>query len=190
MGLLKLHMVVAIAIGLLVSLVPVGGRAGELNSDTLSKEEREHARAEAARQRSVARARALLGYEVLPEQFGANQRFDYFTLSQQAARIGAILRDMAIAARQQTTALPLMPSGPAADGASMVEIYGPGGPTEKSVRALLEYRLIVLGNPRLAVGEITETEQKVIAAIITRKESSVVTRYEIDKASGAWSQAP
>lgn len=157
-------------------------RADESKS-VRSEEERRHERADRMRRESAARAQAGLGYETLPEQGPATRTIDFYSLSVQAERIGAILREIARAAHGGGAALPGIPSAP---GEATRDIYGPGGPSVKSVKALLSYRLIVLGNPRLAVGKVTEDDKSVTAEIVTAKEGTVVERYRIDKRTGGW----
>jgi hypothetical protein len=62
------------------------------------------------------------------------------------------------------------PGGPTRAGvgtANIQAIYGPKGPTEKSVRLLLEYWLMVAGNRRLKVGRIVDSGDEVIAQVVT-----------------------
>jgi len=94
--------------------------------------------------------------------------------------------------RQQATAAvrPVVPPAPgistlgeAQSGATA--IYGPEGPTERSVRLLLEYRLMVTGNPRLRIGKIADDGTSVTAQVVTA-EGSLVEEYGIDKKTGVW----
>ena len=107
---------------------------------------------------------------------------DFYALSQQIARLGAYL---------QMLAQPLAPPAPpglAVPGAPDAEsggIYGPHGPTAKSVRLILEYRLLVAGNPRLRVGDVREAADVVIAQVVTA-DGALVEEYAVDKKSGAW----
>ena len=55
-------------------------------------------------------------------------------------------------------------------------MYGPGGPTRKSVRLLLEYRLMVAGNPRLTVGVVRDDGDKVIAQVTTAGGATALHR--------------
>lgn len=87
---------------------------------------------------------------------------------------------------------PVVPPGPtvglAPDVPSpsyLTAIYGPDGPTVRSVKALLEYRLVVVGNPRLEAGKLTEDENGVVAEIVT-KDGSLVEKCFIDKRTGLW----
>lgn len=108
---------------------------------------------------------------------------DFYALSQQIARLGAYL---------QALAQPLVPPAPpglAVPGAQDAEpggIYGPQGPTAKSVRLILEYRLMVAGNPRLRAGEVREEADVVVAQVVTT-EGALVEEYTVNKKSGIWS---
>ena len=66
------------------------------------------------------------------------------------------------------------------------DVYGPGGPTVRSVKALLQYRLVLLGNQRLKAGRIYERDKRIIAEVVTAREGALVARYMIDKTTGAW----
>lgn len=65
-------------------------------------------------------------------------------------------------------------------------VYGPDGATVESVSALLAYRLVLLGNPRLEAGKVYEEEDAIIAEVVTKKEQALVARYRIDKKTGVW----
>lgn len=151
--------------------------------DNRTFKERKHDRAKQVRRDSAARARSLLGRDALPEQDDNVQAIDFYSLSLQIQRLGAVLQAMAHANREQPTGLPGLP-GPLAG--SQRDLYGPSGPTVKSVSALLNYRLTVLGNPRLGLGRVTESDESVMAEIVTVKEGTVVEQYVIDKRTGAW----
>jgi hypothetical protein len=75
---------------------------------------------------------------------------------------------------------------PKVTGRSLQSIYGPDGPTIKSVSALLAYRLVLLGNPRLRAGRVYEKDGWIVAEVVTTKERSLVARYLVNKNSGAW----
>jgi hypothetical protein len=65
-------------------------------------------------------------------------------------------------------------------------IYGPDGPTVGSVQALLGYRLVLLGNPRLKAGPVYEKDGWISAEIVTAKEQALVARYMVNKTTGVW----
>ena len=69
--------------------------------------------------------------------------------------------------------------------AALVRLYGPNGPTERSVRLILEYRLMVAGNRRLTVGKIKDQGNEITAEVIT-VDGSLVEKYTIDKYVGEW----
>ena len=75
---------------------------------------------------------------------------------------------------------------PKVRGRDLREVYGPKGPTLRSVRALLTYRLVLLGNDRLTTGRVYERDKRIIAEIVTVREKAVVARYMIDKTTGTW----
>ncbi|HSR55747.1 MAG TPA: hypothetical protein VLN73_05875, partial [Alphaproteobacteria bacterium] len=71
-------------------------------------------------------------------------------------------------------------------GRDVRAVYGPKGPTLQSVEALLNYRLVLLGNERLTAGRIFERDTRIIAEIVTAKEKALVARYLINKETGVW----
>ncbi len=75
---------------------------------------------------------------------------------------------------------------PQMHGRDVRSVYGPRGPTPRSVEALLNYRLVLLGNERLAAGRIFERDSRIIAEVVTAKEKALVARYMIDKNTGVW----
>ncbi|MDX1483277.1 MAG: hypothetical protein R3229_02245 [Alphaproteobacteria bacterium] len=75
---------------------------------------------------------------------------------------------------------------PKVRGRSLRSIYGPKGPTVRSVRALLNYRLVLLGNERLAAGRVHERDRRIIAEVVTVRERALVARYMINKETGLW----
>lgn len=162
--------------------------------ETTTFQERKHERADALRKESMDRARSRLGYEFVQPGI-ATRHIDFWALSAQAARLGAMLDATLSQMRGAPPGYgqnPAFPPGPTAGLAPRVQgkgylsaLYGPKGPTAKSVRALLEYRLVVIGNPRLAVGNVEEKKDRVMVDIVT-KDGSLVDRYSIDKQTGRW----
>ncbi|MCW8862027.1 MAG: hypothetical protein OQK23_01095 [Rhodospirillales bacterium] len=143
------------------------------------------ARAKQLREESKARAGANLGYPTIADpNVGFERNIDYHELRQTIRRLGAIIEDMAVQQRAEE-------SSQAAQGilapvpAMGLAAYGPEGPNEKSVRLILEYRLMVQGNPRLKVGAVKAGDKSVNATVVT-VDGSLVEEYEIDKATGAW----
>lgn len=156
------------------------------SADRPTFEERQHERAETRREESRAQAESHLGYDDVI--FDPRSRYiDFYSLSQQIARLGALLDSLA-ETRGLETAAPFVPGPPGwtgGPGPALANVYGPDGPTEKSVRLLLEYRLLVAGNPRLAVGTVRETGNAIHAQVVTT-DGSVVEEFAIDKTTGVW----
>lgn len=75
---------------------------------------------------------------------------------------------------------------PSMRGRDLRAVYGPKGPTVRSVRALLDYRLVLLGNDRLTAGRVYERDKRIIAEVVTAREKALVTRYMINKTTGVW----
>ena len=181
---------------------PIGSPAHEAESDQLTKEERQNLQADAMRQQSLENARSQLGYDdalilqyLYPPPYTLRTT-DFQALSNQIARLGALIQSAAALLGSVTDNhgfVPKVPSDLSAIGTlpgkspsgQIPSIYGPDGPNAKSVRFLLEYRLMVAGNPRLTIGKVTEDEEKVVAQIVTT-DGSLVEKYSIDKRTGIW----
>lgn len=181
-----------------LALVLAGSLLGEFQAraepfEHKTVEERHLERANTLRERAKENARAPLRYENVygPEY---DRRYDFYSIGQQIARLAALMQRFADAtgAAQAPGFVPAPPpawagaagslSGP---GPGAARVYGPDGPTEKSVRLLLEYRLMVAGNPRLRVGAVKETADRVVASVVTA-DGALVEEYSIDKKSGVW----
>lgn len=155
-----------------------------------TREERQMEGAVEMREAARSRAESQLGYEDV--YGGAYARYiDFYALNQQIARLSALLETMKAAPGLGTGApfLPTPPAGWRSTGggaqADVAAIYGPDGPTAKSVRLLLEYRLLVTGNPRLVVGEVSE-DRDFIRAQVATTGGALVEEYAINKVSGIW----
>ncbi len=178
--------------------------AGEILATPKSSEERHNLRADIIRERAAARARAQLGLPSLgtgypgdPQQYAPNRYVDFLALGVQIARIATMLNATAGCLSgalpcQPYIYPPAFPPGPQGQAAmdaavpgSLASVYGPAGPTAESVRALLTYRLVVAGNPRLVIGEVSEDEDQVVAEVVTT-DGSLVERYAVDKRTGVW----
>lgn len=148
-------------------------------------QERNFERANSYRERSQINAQSNLDYPFIPFQTGRSDRVDYVALTHQIQVLAAQLQALAAeAARLEqknnvTPGLELPSSGE--QGA-----YGPQGPTEKSVSVLLEYRLMVSGNPRLKVGHVKDEGENIKAQIVT-ENGALVDEYLVNKLNGVWS---
>lgn len=63
--------------------------------------------------------------------------------------------------------------------------YGPGGVTVDSVSLVLDYRLLLTGNPHLRAGDIRDGAADIHATVVTANGSKV-EEFRIDKTSGEW----
>ena len=148
-----------------------------------SLKERQHIRANIKREQSKARAQSQLHRETFPpDDSGFNRQVDFYALGQQIKRLGALIQRLADQAGVGS-GLPGVPDG--SDGSGIKATYGPAGPTEKTVRVVLEYRLMVAGNPRLKAGAIKDAGDKIVAQVVTA-DGSLVQEYTVDKKTGAW----
>ena len=154
--------------------------------------ERKQERADSLRERAKENARTGLGYGNVytPE---LNRDIDFYAIGRQIERLGTILQSLA---GPGETFIPMPLQGRTGLGETgtvpdtsvspgVARVYGPDGPTAKSVRLMLEYRLMVAGNPRLAVGEVKAEDNRIIAHVVTI-DGSLVEKYSIDKKSGIW----
>ncbi|MCZ4282580.1 hypothetical protein O4H49_17460 [Kiloniella laminariae] len=178
----------SVAFLLLVSFV---GYPKVTFSDEITLEERQHLQAQQLREASKARAQSQLGYENIYRD-PKDRQIDYYALTQQINILSNIVRALAedqnsySSTDGPTQSLPRALSVVRSPSGSEVEsVYGPTGPNEKAVRLLLEYQLMVNGNPRLKVGEISNEEGFIVADVIT-VDGSLVERYRIDKTTGIW----
>ncbi|MFD2207005.1 hypothetical protein [Kiloniella antarctica] len=172
-------------------LVQYVGSSTVTFSDEISLKERQHLQALQLRENSKAKAQSQLGYENV---YGdpRDRQIDYYALNQQINHLSNIIKSLAENDqvnkdfRSPPSVLPrsLNPVGnfniPDKD-----KVYGPLGPSDKAVRLLLEYQLMVNGNERLQVGKIVENETFITAEVVT-VEGSLVERYKIDKSNGSW----
>jgi len=148
--------------------------------------ERNFERADFFRERAKRNAQSDLEYPFIPYQSGRSGSIDYMALTNQiqllAAQLNALAAEAARLERQNASAPGL--DLPVPGGSSGT--YGPDGPTEKSVAVVLEYRLMVSGNPRLKVGPITDEGENIRAQIVT-EDGALVDEYLVNKANGVWS---
>jgi hypothetical protein len=175
-----------------------GNMAARADSEgSKSANERHHQRADRLRERAQARTRSRLGHA---PAFGSVTTVDpdyYYALTLQIKRLAGMVQTLRHAeARRARSGDGFQPGVPNALGlgsptsaavakANIQAIYGPEGPTEKSVRLLLEYRLLVAGNLRLRVGKITDEDAIVTAQVVTA-EGPLVEEFAVDKKTGIW----
>ena len=151
-------------------------------------------RANEMRQQSKRQAQRDLGYPAVPywENYPP-EPIDFVGLSFQIQNLAAHLQAMAAGAAAAAATVggqagPNIPSAAGPSAASPVnQTYGPDGPTEETVAMVLNYRLMVAGNPRLKAGKTTD-EGEVIRTFIVTQEGAVVDEYTVDKQSGAWNR--
>lgn len=166
-----------------------------------SKEYKQHTRANDLREKAKANAKASIVRQDVYAQprDDYNDELDY--LGYQINRLGKLIRALSKELNNQetyggstTVKVPPLISHPkndamvfpnASESSNQLAIYGPQGPTKKSVTLLMEYRLLVGGNPRLKLGKVEE-EKDVIKAHIVTVDDSIVQTYIIDKTTGAW----
>ncbi|MGE4059484.1 MAG: hypothetical protein AB7E69_11525 [Sphingomonadales bacterium] len=111
---------------------------------------------------------------------------DFVALSMQIERLAAYLREQAEAnAGQAPAAVPGLDLP--VPGSGVARHYGPDGPTVRSVSALLEYRLMLAGNPALKVGPVTDEGDRIRARIMGAGDA-LMDEYLVEKSSGVWTQ--
>lgn len=115
----------------------------------------------------------------------SNREVDYYALSRQISRLAAFIRAFGQTLDTSTSAGLGIVGGAEPPSGDTRAVYGPDGPTAKTVRVILEYRLMVTGNPRLSVGQITEDAEMVTAEVVTTG-ATVVEVYSINKKTGVW----
>ena len=174
------------AAGAILALLLVAPPLSHAQSKS-TQQERNAARAGELRQQSHDNAERRLDYPYAPVTRGPVAD-DYFALGQQIQRLGILIQ-----AWQNATAtsggfarpVPGLPAEGLPNREAVASVYGPDGPSEKSVRLLLEYRLMLAGNPRLTVGRVTDQGDSILGQVVTR-DGSVVDEYRVDKKTGGW----
>ena len=144
-------------------------------------------RANILRQRSVQRSQAALQPRLNIYNDTQRGQVDFYSLSNQIEQLGALIRYMGDVAAIENQSM--QESGgiiPYVHPGNVNQLYGPNGPTVRSVKALLAHRLVVAGNPRLKAGRIISNETTVTAEVMTAKEGSLVEKFTIDKSTGVW----
>lgn len=147
-------------------------------------QERNFERADYFRERAKVNAQSNLNYPFIPFQTGRSDRVDYVALTHQIQVLAAQLQVLAAEAarlEQQNNVTPGLELPNSGDQGA----YGKDGPTEKSVAVLLEYRLMVSGNPRLKVGSVKEDGENIRAQIVTQN-GALVDEYLVNKSNGVW----
>jgi len=140
-------------------------------------------RADLLRQQAQANALAAINtpYPTVPV-YGTT--IDYYALSQQIARLAAYIQVLAQTSAPQYPASTGAFAG-LAPGVDPLARFGPEGPNERTVRIVLEYQLLLAGNPRLRVGEVRREGEGIVADVVTA-EGSLVESYAVDVATGVW----
>lgn len=169
-------------------LIAMGGFASAQSeshtTDPRSDEERQLDRAEDARRATRDQAMSRLGYPSIDPYLSVPVRqYDFIAISRQIARLAASLSVLSV---QQSTGLGPGPAPLASSTMPVAGIYGPAGPTVRSVRAYLEYRIVMVGNLRLKVGEVVDKGDEIIAEVVTQ-DGSLVEKYTVNKKKGNWS---
>jgi len=163
-----------------------------LNSNSYAQQNRQnnntdiqnYKRADYYRQRAQANAQSNLNYPFLPFQTGRSESVDYVALTHQIQVLAAQLQALAAEAarlEQEQNKIPGLELPNNGQGA-----YGPDGPTEKSVGVLLDYQLMISGNPRLKAGEVKDEGENIRAKIVT-EDGALVDEYLVNKINGVWS---
>lgn len=129
------------------------------------------------------------------EAQGPGQELDMKALTERLRELGEAIRNAIDDARRAIQRREDDPGAgrgglgglaPDMHGRKLRAVYGPRGPTLRSVKALLNYRLVLLGNDRLTAGRIFERDSRIIAEVVTAKEKALVARYMINKRTGVW----
>lgn len=146
--------------------------------------------AETQRLNVESKAESKIGYPNVYDLYvgGSNAPADYYALSQQIVRLAAFLQAYGQSLESVGPAGvpgPSLPDPLIGTGTGLKALYGPEGPTAATVRVFLEYRLMVVGNPRLKVGPVHEDADTVFAKIVTT-DNSLVEEYAVDKNTGQW----
>ena len=171
---------------LMISLLFAFNNASAQQGAPQNLQERHFERADNFRARAQynAQTNPNLDYPFIPFQTGRSDRIDYVALTHQIQVLAAQLQALAAEAARLEQANNVTP-GLELPNSGDQSAYGPDGPTEKSVGVLLEYRLLVSGNPRLKVGDVSDEGENIRAQIVTQ-DGAVVDEYLVNKENGVW----
>ncbi len=160
---------------------------GTQANDAHVEDERDHEMANIIRERAVERSKRALQPEFYLYDDSQRREIDFYSLSQQIDRLGAVIRQMGdAAARAKQSMQETSGVMPYVHPGNFHRLYGPQGPTVRSVKALLEHRLVVAGNPRVKAGRVISDAETVTAEVVTAKEGALVEKFSIDKSTGIW----
>jgi len=180
----KLKMIIGLGVIAAIGSIPISA-GSQQNRPSQNLQEQNFQRADYFRERAQYNAQSQLGYPFIPYQTGRSDSVDYVALTHQiqvlAAQLQALAAEAARLEQAQNNAIPGLELPNGGQGA-----YGPEGPTENSVGVLLEYRLLVSGNPRLKAGSIRDEGENIRAQIVT-EEGALVDEYLVNKQDGVWS---
>jgi len=150
-------------------------------------------RADVLRERAERQASQNLGYTPI-YQYPANRQVDSYALTLQISHLAQVIQNLANAyAASQSRSIPLendengvpMPMSAPMENNNVRAIYGPEGPTAKSVGIVLDYQLLIGGNRVLKKGKIEETADAVHAEVVT-SNGKLVREFVVDKNNGLW----
>lgn len=166
-------------------LLALGGPPALADTSTIETlKERHHIRANILRKQSKARAEGQLQRETVSANDNSYKRqVDFHTLGLEIQRLGALIQKLADPANADGTS---SNTSGRSKKTGIETVFGPEGPTEKTVRIVLDYRLMVAGNPRLKTGLVKDAGEKILARVVTG-DGSVVEEYAVDKKTGEWS---
>lgn len=177
------------ALGLLLA-VALATPAPAQDDDELTDEDRAVFYRELAEQNALARLGYPTAYPFAGPGYGPTGGYDFYGLTQQIQRLAAQVQALAAgqSVGQGFSGIPVPPdmlAGGAGVAPGVEAVYGPGGPSVRSVQLLLDYRLLVTGNPRLKAGEVIDKGDRIVAQVVTL-EGALVDEFTIDKKTGVW----
>jgi len=159
----------------------------ELQLVEVDKGERQAIHSNIVRERAKANAQTNLNYEYVYNNSGISNQV---LLGQQIAQLASMTSSLANQIAQQASSDlvygPQLSIAPVVNSSTPVtNIYGPTGVNVKTVRTLLNYRLMIAGNPNIKAGKVHDNAKYVLVELVTLN-GSLVGKYQVSKENGQW----
>lgn len=183
----KRNLLLSASLITLVLGISVSSVSAELQYVEVEKGERQAVHSNIIRERAKANAQANLNYDYVYNNAGVSyQVLLGQQISQLASMTSSLANQIARQANSDPAYGPQLSIAPVVNSSTHVtNIYGPTGVNVKTVRTLLNYRLMIAGNPNIKVGKIHDKDKYVLVELVTLN-GSLVGKYQVSKQNGQW----